>query len=101
MELTIERRPRNSMSCSTCVNWLPHVAYPFIGYCTLWGTTVFEDYYCSSYSRVAVDTERFYWCSTCKIRLTFEEARQHWALGHRISRGAYVDPDVREEIYEG
>jgi hypothetical protein len=48
-----------------------------------------------------VDADRFYWCATCKVRLAREDALTHWTLGHRVVRGAYVDPDVRDEIYEG
>ncbi|MDM7275302.1 MAG: hypothetical protein P3X22_004170 [Thermoprotei archaeon] len=88
-------------SCSSCWNWLPHVHFPFVGYCTLWGITTFEDYYCSSYKLTSVDRERFYWCATCKIRLNREEAVSHWIMKHRVFRGAYVEPDIREEIYEG
>jgi len=101
LELRVEKGPRDGMSCSKCAYWLPHVHYPMVGYCTLLNTITFEDYYCEGYSKVDVEVDRFYWCSTCRVRLTREEARHHWSLGHRISRGAYVDPDVREEIYEG
>ncbi|MCX8195860.1 MAG: hypothetical protein N3F67_02110 [Acidilobaceae archaeon] len=48
-----------------------------------------------------IKTERLYWCSTCRIKLTREEAALHWSHGHRIFRSAYVEPDVKEEIYEG
>jgi len=50
---------------------------------------------------MSVDADRFYWCASCRVRLTREEASTHWVQGHRVVRGAYVDPDVRDEIYEG
>ncbi|MEM4845686.1 MAG: hypothetical protein QXE41_05280 [Acidilobaceae archaeon] len=88
-------------SCASCWNWLPHVHYPFIGYCSIWLVTTFDDYYCLNYEPVSVSGDRFYWCSTCKLRLTRDDAIIHWNGNHRIFRAAYVDPDVREELYEG
>lgn len=101
MWLSIVKHTRGDMGCYNCDSWLPHIHYPFIGYCTVWGQTTFEDYYCSRYSRITIANDRFYWCATCKVRITKEEALAHWSLGHRVVKGAYVDPDVREEIYEG
>lgn len=101
MEIGVVKRLRGGLGCFNCANWLPHVHYPFAGYCTVWGGITFEDYYCAKHVMMSVDVEWFYWCATCKVRLTREEALTHRALGHRVVRGAYVDPDVREEIYEG
>ncbi|MCS7107398.1 MAG: hypothetical protein NZ902_04775 [Acidilobaceae archaeon] len=67
----------------------------------MWLEATFDDYYCASYSVMELKAERLYWCSTCKTRLGREEAMLHWSYGHRIFRSAYVEPDVKEEIYEG
>jgi hypothetical protein len=101
IEIGVIKKSRDGLGCFNCANWLPHAHYPFAGYCTVWGEVTFEDYYCSRHARMNVDADRFYWCATCKVRLTREDALTHWTLGHRIVRGAYVDPDVRDEIYEG
>ncbi len=99
--MKVVKQLREGVGCFNCANWLSHVHYPFVGYCIIWAKVTFEDYYCSRYEGMSVDVDRFYWCATCKIRLTMDEAVIHWVSGHRIVRGAYVDPDVRDEIYEG
>ena len=90
---------RQGRGCLTCRNWLPHAHYPYIGFCTLWREITVEDHYCWKHERMRADEERYYWCTQCKTRLTREEAREHSLEGHRVYRGAYVDPDVIEEIY--
>lgn len=88
-------------TCSRCMHWRPHVHYPYIGYCTLHGKMTFDDYSCPSYKPLRINgSPRLYWCQTCKTRLTPEEAREHIARGDRVYLGAYIDPDVREEIYD-
>jgi len=59
-----------------------------------------EDDSCMMYRRIETDGYRFYWCASCKTRLYADEAGDHLARGHRVYIGAYVDPDVRDEIYE-
>ena len=41
-----------------------------------------------------------YWCDTCKTRISREEAVDHLARGDAVYVGAYMDPDVREELYD-
>ncbi|MEB3779762.1 MAG: hypothetical protein GSR85_05985 [Desulfurococcales archaeon] len=86
--------------CRECINWRPHVHYSYVGYCTIHNKLTFEDDSCSDYEPIRIDGRRFYWCVTCKTRLYMDEARIHMARGHRVYIGAYVDPDVRDEIYE-
>lgn len=92
---------RRESQCASCWNWLPHAHYPFLGYCLVWREVTFEDQRCPSYTPVSVEIDRFYWCATCKARLSREEAISHWSEGHRLYRSAFIEPDVREEIYEG
>ncbi len=86
--------------CMTCQLWRPSPHYPYAGYCTLWGRVTFEDDSCPSYSPLRLAPRRFYWCSSCKTRVAFEEAGSHALLGHRLHPGAYIERDVREEIYD-
>jgi hypothetical protein len=37
---------------------------------------------------------------TCRTRLTREEAASHASRGHKVYFSGYIDPDVREEIYD-
>ncbi len=85
--------------CGSCDMWRPHVMYGYIGYCKLHSKITFEDDSCSSYRPLQLDSE-YYWCLTCRMRLTREEAPLHISRGHRVYKSAYVDPDIREEIYD-
>ncbi len=89
-------------ACSTCRYWSPHVHYQYIGLCRLHNAMTFDDYSCPSYKplRPGSNGQVFYWCATCKTRVTREEAIEHIARGDRVYTSAYVDPDVREEIYD-
>ncbi|MCE4601233.1 MAG: hypothetical protein F7C38_06685 [Desulfurococcales archaeon] len=91
-----ERRPG---MCVTCDYWRPHIHYGFIGYCTRHARFTFEDDSCSEWRELKINDYEFYWCSTCKTRIIGVEARDLLRRGHRVHRGAYVDPDVREELY--
>jgi hypothetical protein len=71
-----------------------------VGLCGLRGVLTFEDDYCSGYTPVSYEDGRFYWCLTCRMRVTGEEARMHAARGHKVYLSGYIDPDVREEIYD-
>lgn len=96
------RNTSNRGTCSTCKYWSPHVHYQYIGLCRLHGTMTFDDYSCPSYTplRPKENGRVFYWCATCKTRVTAEEAVEHIARGDKVYISAYVDPDVREEIYD-
>jgi len=85
--------------CGACNWWRPHVIYSYIGLCTLHSRMTLEDDSCKDYTPLKLDSE-YYWCVTCRMRLTREEAVEHASRGHRIYRSAYVDPDIREEIYD-
>lgn len=89
----------NGALCHLCTHWRPHVHFPFIGLCALWGRLTFEDDSCGEFRRLSLEGELF-WCATCKTRLSREEARRHAEMLHRVYLGAYIDPDVREEIYD-
>ena len=60
--------------------------------------TVDEDY-CSGWKPLRIRDDEFYWCSTCRTRLIGVEARIHLARGHRVHVGAYLERDIREELY--
>lgn len=85
--------------CYSCKYWRPHVHYPFIGYCDLHGRLTMEDYSCDKWEELKINDHEFYWCSTCKTRIIGEEAIRLREKGHRVHRGAYIDPDIREELY--
>lgn len=87
--------------CSTCDYWRPHVHYGVVGLCTRWGKMTHQDDYCQEWKPVDLRSQEYYWCYTCKMRVTREEAESHASRGHRVYKSAYVDPDVKEEIYEG
>ncbi len=86
--------------CSLCAYWSPHIFYPVIGFCRAHGTMTFEDYSCSLFKRVTYSDGSLYWCLTCRTRLSGDEARRHAAMGHRVYVSGYIDPDVREELYD-
>ena len=85
--------------CATCKYWRPHVVYDWIGFCDKNGTTTFDDDTCPHYEPLDIREDEFYWCSTCKTRITGVEARRYVRLGYRVHRGAFVEPDIKEEIY--
>ncbi|MCX8172854.1 MAG: hypothetical protein N3D09_04505 [Archaeoglobaceae archaeon] len=86
--------------CFSCGNWLPHILYSFVGYCCKRGEFSIYEFGCDSFIEVRVEGG-FLWCETCKSFIESEEVREHIYLGHRIFRGIFLDPDYREEIYEG
>ena len=88
------------VKCSLCRHWRPHVFYPYLGFCAIHSTLTFEDYSCPRFERLTYVEDRFYWCLTCRTRLTREEALDHSSRGHRVYLAGYIDPDVREEIYD-
>ncbi|MEB3847167.1 MAG: hypothetical protein GSR74_04245 [Desulfurococcales archaeon] len=89
----------HSRRCYNCEYWRPHVHYPYIGYCVLHQKFTMDTDTCDNWTPLKIREGDFYWCSTCKTRITGEEARKLLEKGHRVHRGAYVDPDVREELY--
>ncbi len=92
-EPSIERK------CATCKYWRPHPHYPYVGMCMFHRKITLEDDSCENWEPVEIREGEFYWCSTCKTRVTWEEARELVRKGHRIHLGAYLEPDIREEIY--
>lgn len=84
--------------CATCRWWRPHFHYPTVGYCALHHKITTDDDYCDRWEPVRVEKGKFYWCETCRRRLSWEEALEHIRAGHRVYEAAYVEPDVREEI---
>ena len=85
-------------ACSTCRWWRPHYHYPSLGLCSLhWRITGEEDV-CGDWEPLRIERGRFYWCETCRLRVSWEEAEAHLRRGHRVYEAAYVEPDVREEI---
>jgi len=46
-----------------------------------------------------IEDGSFYWSPELRTRVTGEEARLLVRRGVKVYLGAYVDPDVREEIY--
>jgi hypothetical protein len=85
--------------CAYCKYWRPHVVYDYIGYCDKHNKLTFEDDTCLYFEPLEIKDEEFYWCSSCKTRITGEEAKEYLKKGHRIHRGAYVEPDIRDELY--
>ncbi|AFZ70141.1 hypothetical protein Calag_0365 [Caldisphaera lagunensis DSM 15908] len=85
--------------CNRCVNWRPHVQYPFIGLCIKLGKLTVDDDTCSFFEEVNIKSNEFYWIPEMKTRVFGDEAKIFLKNGYRVFLGAYVDPDVREEIY--
>ena len=85
--------------CSECEYWRPHVFYSYIGFCEKHKRFTLDNDTCPFFKRIKIRDGEFYWCSTCRSRVTGEEARKLVVNGHKIHRGAYVDPDIREELY--
>ncbi|MFP3309590.1 MAG: hypothetical protein RXO27_02170 [Acidilobus sp.] len=86
-------------SCSTCAYWRPHVVYPFVGLCTAWGKITMDDDSCEKHTELKLDPKSFYWVPELRTRVTGEEAQLLVKNGVKVYVAAYVDPDVREEIY--
>ena len=84
--------------CATCRWWRPHFHYPVVGYCTLWGRITGEDDFCDKWEPLKIKEGRFYWCNSCRRRVSWEEALEYLKRGEALYESAYVDPDVREEI---
>ncbi|BAF34794.1 hypothetical protein APE_1473a [Aeropyrum pernix K1] len=95
-----QKRVSGRGSCSMCFHWSPHALYPYVGYCRLHRTVTFDDYWCEDFREMRVEKGGFYWCLTCRTRLSWEEAAEHFKRGHRVYRSAYLEPDIREEIYD-
>ncbi len=88
-------------TCATCMHWRPHILYPYIGFCNIHSTLTFDDHHCDKYEPIKINGRaQLYWCQTCRTRLSPEEAKAHIARGDRVYIGGYIDPDVREEIYD-
>ncbi|MGC9071745.1 MAG: hypothetical protein ACP5HK_03500 [Acidilobus sp.] len=85
--------------CSECAMWRPHVLYPFVGLCSLWGKLTTEDDGCERFRPLTIDDGSFYWVPEFRTRVTGEEAKTLVRRGVRVYVAAYVDPDVREEVY--
>ncbi len=85
--------------CYTCRHWRPHAHWPFVGYCVLHGKMTLDEDGCEDWEPIEFRDNEFYWCSTCKTRVTGEEARVLVRRGHRVHVGAYLEPDIREELY--
>ncbi|MDI9643012.1 MAG: hypothetical protein QXQ38_00440 [Archaeoglobaceae archaeon] len=86
--------------CANCNNWSPHNLYSFVGYCYEKKKLSFSEYFCELFIELELE-EEFYWCGTCRSIIESEEVKEHISKRHRISRRAFMDPDYREEIYEG
>ncbi len=91
---------RREVACHSCAHWRPHIFYPILGLCSVRGVLTFEDDWCEHYKPLSYGEDRFYWCVTCRMRLTAVEAREHASRGHKVYLSGYIDPDVREEIYD-
>ncbi len=85
--------------CATCDYWRPHAHYPYVGLCTLRGVMTLDEDSCPHWTPLKIREGEFYWCSTCKTRITGSEVAEHLRRGHRVHRGAYIEPDIREELY--
>lgn len=85
--------------CYTCRYWRPHALYPYVGLCTLHGRMTLDEDSCPRWEPVRIRGGTLYWCSTCRTRVTGEEAERLLRQGHRIHEGAYLEPDIREELY--
>lgn len=95
------REASNARVCSSCRHWSPHALYPYVGFCRIHSAVTFDDYSCPSFERLSVDNGAgFYWCLDCRTRLPGDEAARHLRMGHRVYRSAYLEPDIREEIYD-
>lgn len=84
--------------CSTCRWWRPHFHYPSIGLCARHHKLTLEGDTCPEWEQLKVGSGGFYWCETCRARLSWEEAVEHHRRGHRVYEAPYVEPDVKEEI---
>ncbi len=73
--------------------------YPFVGLCVVWGKITVEDDGCDRFRPVTLEDGSFYWVPEMRTRVTGEEARLLVKKGVRVYMAAYVDPDVREEVY--
>jgi hypothetical protein len=73
--------------------------YDYLGYCDRHHKITLEDETCPFFEPLEIKDGEFYWCSTCKTRLTSEEAREYVKKGYRVHRGAYVEPDIKDELY--
>ncbi len=97
--IRIDRISRIEKKCAFCNYWRPNVFYSFIGYCERHNKYTLDIDTCSFFEPLKINENKLYWCSTCKTRITGYEALQHVKEGHRVHRGAYVDPDIKEELY--
>lgn len=96
-----KRGPRGLVAvCMNCRYWRPSPHYSYAGYCILLRKVTLEDDSCSMHSPLRLKRNQFYWCSSCKTRVSSEEAGAHASQGHKLYLGAYVEKDVREEIYD-
>jgi len=84
--------------CRTCRWWRPHFHYPIVGYCTLWGKLTTDDDGCDRWEPIKIEEGKFYWCLSCRRRVSWEEAKMYLKEGEILYESAYMDPDVREEI---
>ncbi|MEB2793148.1 MAG: hypothetical protein G5Z42_07730 [Caldisphaeraceae archaeon] len=85
--------------CKSCYYWRPHVLYPYIGLCVKHGKITTEDDTCEYFTEIKVDKNTFYWIPEIRTRVYGEEANVFINKGYKVYVGAYVDPDVRDEIY--
>ncbi len=84
--------------CATCRRWRPHFHYPSIGVCMLYTRLTLVEDSCRDWEPLRVRKGVFYWCETCRTRISWEEVEIHLQRGHRVYEGSYVEPDVKEEI---
>ncbi len=75
--------------------------YEGIGVCTYawpWKMT-FDDDSCEHFEQIKIDKPGFYWCATCRTRVTPEDYIDHLKRGHRLYPMPYLEPEVKEELY--
>lgn len=75
------------------------MVYPFVGLCTLYGRLTMDDDGCDRHKDLTIEPNSFYWVPEFRTRVTSEEASALVKQGIKVYAAAYVDPDVREEIY--
>ena len=91
-------------SCCTCVNFMPHDVYEYMGFCVRRGQIVVSDETtCECYRELAFDDIRralvdrgWVYCVTCRQPIySMDELEKH--IGETIAIGVYVDSVASED----